>query len=74
MVRRPRDPNQLAEMIVDIATGQPEDTISEAKPHPGSVRGRVGGMVGGAVRAQVLSSRKRSPTAAKAAKARWKNR
>jgi hypothetical protein len=31
MAKRPRDPNQLAKMIVDIATGEAEDTISEKK-------------------------------------------
>jgi hypothetical protein len=32
--KRPRDPNQLAKLIVDIATGEAEDTVSEAKRHP----------------------------------------
>ena len=35
MPQRPRDPNQLAKMIVDIATGEVEDTVSESKRHPG---------------------------------------
>jgi len=46
MAKRPRDPNQLARMIVDIATGEVDDTVSEAKRHPESVRGRAGGIVG----------------------------
>ena len=71
MAPRPRDPNQLAKAIVDIATGQAEDTISEAKRHPESVRGRVGGIVGGVARAQAMSARKRSAIAKKAAKTRW---
>jgi hypothetical protein len=59
-------------MIVDIATGEVEDTVSEAKRHPGSVRGRSGGIAGGTARARVLSHRKRVDIARKAAKARWR--
>ncbi|HET9994389.1 MAG TPA: hypothetical protein VFQ18_03180 [Candidatus Acidoferrum sp.] len=33
MSKRPRDPNQLAKMIVDIATGEIGDTASESKRH-----------------------------------------
>jgi hypothetical protein len=71
-MKRPRDPNQLAKMIVDIATGQVEDTVSEAKRHPESVRGRAGGIIGGVLRAKVLSRKKRNAIATKAAKARWR--
>jgi hypothetical protein len=28
--KRPRDPNQLAKLVVDIATGQVEDTPEDA--------------------------------------------
>jgi hypothetical protein len=73
MAKRPRDPNQLAKMIVDIATGEVEDTVSEIKRHRFPVRGRAGGLVGGAMRAQGLSAKKRSAIAKKAALARWKN-
>ena len=31
MSKRPRDPNQLAKQIVDIAIGDSEDTVSESK-------------------------------------------
>ena len=73
MPKRPRDPNQLAKLIVDIATGEVEDTVSESRRHPPtSVRGRAGGIVGGVARAKALSSRKRTAIAAKAAKTRWK--
>ena len=71
MTQRPRDPNQLAKMIVDIATGQAEDTASEAKRHPEAIRGRAGGIRGGAARAQGMSAKKRSAIAKKAAKSRW---
>ena len=72
MAHRPRDPNQLAKAIVDIATGQAEDTLSERKRHPENVRGRAGGLVGGVVRASAMGPKKRSAIARKAAKARWK--
>jgi hypothetical protein len=72
MANRPRDPNQLAKMIVDIATGQAEDSISEAKRHPDSVRGRAGGIIGGVARAQAIGPKKRSAIAKKAAKTRWR--
>jgi hypothetical protein len=32
--KRPRDPNQLAKLIVDIATGQVEDREPEYKAKP----------------------------------------
>ena len=73
MGKRPRDPNQLAKMIVDIATGEAEDMVSEAKKHPEAVRGRAGGLVGGMARASVMGPKKRSLIAKKAAKARWGN-
>jgi hypothetical protein len=31
-VKRPRDPNQLAKLIVDIATGQVKDEVWDKKP------------------------------------------
>lgn len=74
MAKRPRDPNQLAKMIVDIATGEVKDTVSEAKRHPESVRGRAGGLQGGTARAQHLSAKRRAAIAKKAADSRWKNR
>ena len=69
MPKRPRDPNQLAKLIVDIATGEAEDAVSDAKRQP-SAR-RAGGLKGGAARAHTLSSEDRIKIAQKAAKARW---
>jgi hypothetical protein len=74
MANRPRDPNQLAKMIVGIATGEVEDTVSEAKRHPEEVRGRAGGLRGGFARAEGMTSRRRSSIAKKAANTRWKKR
>lgn len=72
MAKRPRDPNQLAKQIVDIAIGEAEDTVSEQKRHPLN-RGRAGGLKGGPSRARSLTPEKRKSIAKKAAKARWKS-
>lgn len=70
MAKRPRDLNQLAKLVVDIASGEVPDPVSEAKRHP-SQRGRSGGLKGGTARATALSADKRSEIAKKAAKKRW---
>ncbi len=72
MAKRPRDPNQLAKLIVDIATGQIEDTVSESKKNPSKRKGRAGGLKGGESRAKSLSADQRRKIAVKAALARWK--
>jgi hypothetical protein len=69
MAKRPRDPNQLAKLIVDIATGDTEDTISESKRRPSGKR--KGGLKGGKARAEVLSKERRHKIAKSAASARW---
>lgn len=71
MPKRPRDPNQLAKLIVDIALGDAEDTVSESKRHPESIRGRAGGKKGGSSRAKQLSPERRKAIAKKAAERRW---
>lgn len=59
-------------MIVDIATGEVEDTVSDAKRHPETVRGRSGGIKGGRSRANNLTPEQRQDIARVAARARWK--
>lgn len=71
MGKRPRDPNQLAKLVVDIATGESSDDVSDSKKRPSRIRGRAGGLRGGSARAQALSSKRRKSIARKAAKARW---
>ena len=75
--KRPRDPNQLAKLIVDIATGQaPPDalpTTAEGKNPAAVMLGRLGGLKGGKARAKSLSATKRRAIARKAAKARWRS-
>jgi len=73
MAKRPRDPNQLAKLIVDIATGETEDAVSESKRRPGDKR-RAGGLKGGKTRAQHLTPEQRQDIARLAAQARWKKR
>lgn len=69
MPKRPRDPNQLAKMIVDIATGELDDTVSESKKHPSQKR--KAGSKGGKSRAAALSKKRRSAIAKRAANSRW---
>jgi hypothetical protein len=67
MKKRPRDPNQLAKSIVDIATGEVNENDT-AK----TIRARKGGTKGGPARARALSDKQRSDIARAAAAARWK--
>jgi hypothetical protein len=70
--KRPRDPNQLAKSIIDIATGEKPDRDPDAGKDPAAVAlGRKGGLKGGAARAASLTPEQRSDTAKRAAKARW---
>ena len=74
--RRPRDPNQLAKLIVDMATGDaPGDLKMTDGRNPAAVAlGRLGGLKGGAARAAKLSPKKRSEIARIAARSRWKDK
>lgn len=69
--QRPRDPNQLAKLIVDISTGEAEDEISENKKDA-DAQGRKGGLKGGNARAIKLTPEQRADIARIAATARWK--
>jgi hypothetical protein len=71
MPKRPRDLNQLAKSIVDISTGDAEDSVSKAK-RVAKPKGRAGGLKGGKVRAQNLTPEQRQDVAKLAARARWK--
>ena len=66
--KRPRDPNQLAKLMVDIATGD----VQEPEENPQAVRARNAGKHGGPARAAKLTPEKRSEIASRAASARWK--
>jgi hypothetical protein len=72
MPKRPRDPNQLAKTIVEIATGERNDSVPAESPM--SELGRSGGLKGGKARAATMSPERRREVAAAAAKARWAKR
>lgn len=65
--KRPRDANQLAKFIVDVATGEVDEAESEK-----TVQARAAGKVGGKARAKALTPAQRSEIAHTAAQARWK--
>ena len=70
--KRPRDPNQLGKLIVDIAVGEVVEPDPDAGKDPAAVElGRKGGMKGGKARAAKLTAEERSESARKAAQARW---
>ena len=66
--KRPRDPNQLAKFIVDVATGEVEERGETGL----AKRARAGGSKGGPARAVSLTAEQRSEIARAAAAARWK--
>ncbi len=71
--KRPMDGNQLAKLMVDIATGEVDDAIlnSDGKNAAAVALGRLGGKIGGAARAASLTPEQRRRIAEKAAAARW---
>jgi hypothetical protein len=70
--KRPRDPNQLGKLIVDLATGEAEDAPTDESKDPAAVAlGRKGGLKGGKARAESMTPEQRSDAAKKAAEARW---
>ena len=68
--KRPRDPNQLAKLMVDIASGEVSDEeMSASQKHASK-----GGKKGGKARAKALTPAERSEIASIAAQARWKKK
>ena len=61
--KRPRDANQLAKHVVDVATG----AASDAEPDP------TGRAIGGRARAASMTSKERSALAKRGAEVRWAN-
>ena len=68
--KRPRDPNQLGKLIVDLATGERTED-KPALPTPAQEFARSGGLKGGAARAKALTPGRRREIAQKAAAKRW---
>lgn len=75
MPKLPKDANQRAKMMVDIATGEIEMPKTEDGKDPAAVAlGRKGGLKGGRARADALSKEERAAIAKKAAAKRWANK
>lgn len=70
--KRPRDPNQLAKMIVDLSTGQLQDEPERGDSSPMASLGRAGGLKGGRARAEAMTPERRAEVARMAASARWR--
>ncbi len=68
--QRPRDLNQWAKHMVDLATGEANDR----EPTMTEVRASKGGIKGGPARAAALTAEQRSDIAKKAAGKRWANK
>lgn len=73
----PRDTNQLAKFIVDVATGEkPAEEMpktDDGKNAAAVALGRLGGLKGGKARAASLTKKARSKIARDAANTRWGN-
>ncbi|MEQ8326480.1 RNA-binding protein [Parvibaculum sp.] len=67
--KRPRDTNQLAKLITDIATGEATDPDPDEGKDPAAV---ALGRKGGKSRASKMSPERRAEIAKKAAEKRWK--
>lgn len=65
--KRPRDASQLAKFVVDVATGEIDETETKKTKQT-----RKAGKVGGRARAKALTPEQRSEIAQIAAQARWK--
>lgn len=70
--KRPADANQLAKLVVEIATDQSSDTVPSESPM--AKLGRAGGLKGGAARSASLTPKQRSDIAKKAAASRWRTK
>jgi hypothetical protein len=66
--KRPRDINQLAKLIVDIAVG---DAPQDATPTKKQVSGSKGGIKGGRTRMNSLSEEEKKILGLRGATARW---
>ena len=72
--KRPRDPNQLGKLIVDISVGDADDSKNMPDESGKDPAAMALGQKGGKARAKALSAKTRSEIAKNAAKARWNKR
>jgi hypothetical protein len=70
--KRPRDPNQLAKLVTELATTGGDDSPAEPANGSAAQLGRLGGLRGGKARAEKLAPEERQRIARAAAVARWK--
>jgi len=74
--KRPRDPSQLAKLIVDIAAGEVDDRKptpeEQGKSAKAVARGKTSGLEGGKARAVKLTQVQRAEIARLVAGTRWK--
>ncbi|MBK7967507.1 MAG: histone H1 [Bacteroidetes bacterium] len=74
-LKRPKDGNQLAKLIVELATGEASEPDQDKGKDPNAVAlGRKGGLKGGKARANKLTPERRKEIAQKAAEKRWKKK
>jgi len=72
--KRPRDPAQLAKLMIDIASGDVEDREPTPEEQGKNPAAAALGRKGGAARAGKLSPAQRKAIAQKAAASRWKRK
>jgi hypothetical protein len=72
--KRPRDLNQWAKQMVDLATGAAQEPTPPQKNEAAAELGRRGGLKGGKARAAKMTPAQRKRSAKKAATARWKKK
>jgi hypothetical protein len=68
--KRPRDPNQLGKLIVELSVGSASETATP-ELSPASEFARQGGLKGGKARAEALTPARRQEIARQAAHGRW---
>jgi hypothetical protein len=69
--KRPRDFNQAAKLVIDIASGEIEDRTPTPEEQGNDPAASALGRKGGTARAAGLTKEKRAEIARLAAKARW---
>ena len=72
--KRPRDTNQLAKLIVDIATGNAPPEPADTRNPAAVALSKLGASKGGKARAAKLTKKKRQEIAKQAAAKRWAKR
>jgi hypothetical protein len=72
--KRPRDPNQLGKLIVDLSVGEANDASNMPDDSGKDPAAMALGKKGGAARAAALSKKRRAEIATKAANERWKQK